>query len=372
MRILITFFLLVCASPLHAQLKTNGINANGSVSIGDRNDPVASAVLDVKSTTKGTLLPRVTTVQRNAISSPATGLLVYDTDIGDFYQYNGGWQKLPSGTVSIAEGGTNSTAALNNNRVMVSSGGAIVERSALSASLPMKTDANGLPTAAAINFGTAAETTGLVPSSKGGTGIDSSASNGIAKLASGVWSFSTVNVGTEITGTLAIGNGGTGQTTANAALAALSPMTTKGDIISRSSTVPTRVGVGANGTSPIADSTNANGWAWSNPQLTTNSSSTYRIESAYVSCSATPSIPAQTGTWITGITGASGTCTLTITGFAARPNCTTSIGQSGGTNTARIGGATFNATTITIVVWNTVSGAAADDGVQIICMGTRS
>jgi len=52
----------------------------------------ASAMLDIKSINKGLLIPRLTTTQRNTISSPATGLLVFDTTEGKFYFYNGsGW-----------------------------------------------------------------------------------------------------------------------------------------------------------------------------------------------------------------------------------------------------------------------------------------
>jgi hypothetical protein len=54
-----------------------------------------SAMLDVYSTSKGFLAPRMTSAQRLAISSPAEGLLVYDTDDNAFYMYgNSGWTYL--------------------------------------------------------------------------------------------------------------------------------------------------------------------------------------------------------------------------------------------------------------------------------------
>ncbi len=52
-----------------------GINTDGS-------EPDPSAILDVKSTTKGMLLPRMDATQRNAIQSPANGLMVFCTDCG--------------------------------------------------------------------------------------------------------------------------------------------------------------------------------------------------------------------------------------------------------------------------------------------------
>jgi hypothetical protein len=63
------------------------ILVSGQVGIGTLT-PASSAMLDVTSTTKGLLAPRMTSLQRNAISSPAEGLLVYDTDVGAFYYYH--------------------------------------------------------------------------------------------------------------------------------------------------------------------------------------------------------------------------------------------------------------------------------------------
>ena len=61
----------------------------GQVGIGTTT-PDASATLDISSSTKGLLIPRMTNAQRNLISSPATGLMIYQTDgtVG-FYYYNG-------------------------------------------------------------------------------------------------------------------------------------------------------------------------------------------------------------------------------------------------------------------------------------------
>jgi hypothetical protein len=52
--------------------------------------PDASAALDITSTTGGLLVPRMTEIQRDAISPAATGLMIYQTDgTPGFYYYNG-------------------------------------------------------------------------------------------------------------------------------------------------------------------------------------------------------------------------------------------------------------------------------------------
>lgn len=58
----------------------------------------SSAMLDVSSTSRGALFPRMTSSQRQAISNPARGLLVFDTTIGSIYYYTGSeWIVLSSG-----------------------------------------------------------------------------------------------------------------------------------------------------------------------------------------------------------------------------------------------------------------------------------
>lgn len=67
--------------------------------------PDASALLDLTSTNKGFLIPRMTSAQRIAIAGPATGLLVYDTSLGLFYYFNGVvWIPLSGSSVTADNG----------------------------------------------------------------------------------------------------------------------------------------------------------------------------------------------------------------------------------------------------------------------------
>jgi hypothetical protein len=60
--------------------------------------PDNNAILDIKSNTKGLLIPRLTTLQRTGINGPAIGLTVYDIDTYNYWVYrgdlNGGWVEL--------------------------------------------------------------------------------------------------------------------------------------------------------------------------------------------------------------------------------------------------------------------------------------
>jgi hypothetical protein len=83
---LFTGLILLAASPGFAQMK-----------IGAAGAPDASAMLEVTSGTtgnKGLLLPKMTTAQRNAITSPATGLMIYNTTTNQV-QVNAGTPLVP-------------------------------------------------------------------------------------------------------------------------------------------------------------------------------------------------------------------------------------------------------------------------------------
>jgi len=100
-----TLFTLLCiVITLNAYTQTNTFPSSGSAGIGTTS-PNASSIIEMTSISQGILVPRMTLSQRNAISGPATGLLIYQTDSGPgFYFYNGStWTVIYSG------------AALNQN-----------------------------------------------------------------------------------------------------------------------------------------------------------------------------------------------------------------------------------------------------------------
>lgn len=80
----LTFSLLLILLTIYSISKGQvAINSDGT-------QPDASAMLDVKSTNKGLLIPRLTTTQRTTLASTAVaGLMVYDTNLNKFFFFNG-------------------------------------------------------------------------------------------------------------------------------------------------------------------------------------------------------------------------------------------------------------------------------------------
>ena len=95
---------------------SNLYNSGTAVGIGT-NTPAASAQLDVSSTERGFLLPRMTNAQRDLIATPEIGLLVFQTDnTAGYYFYNGtAWVALGGASVSNGGVGANNIQAFITN-----------------------------------------------------------------------------------------------------------------------------------------------------------------------------------------------------------------------------------------------------------------
>jgi len=83
-----------------AQADVHGYDAHGDLGIGGI--PEDRALLDLQSTTKALIVPRLTTVQRNAVIPPSAGMVVFDTTIQKLCVYTdplgplAGWEVIQS------------------------------------------------------------------------------------------------------------------------------------------------------------------------------------------------------------------------------------------------------------------------------------
>jgi len=97
--------------------------AQQGVAINNNGNPANnSAMLDVSSTAKGILIPRMTSAQRTSITSPATGLMVYDTDFNQFWYWDGTAWVAAIGPIGPT-GGTGQTGATGATGAMGPTGG---------------------------------------------------------------------------------------------------------------------------------------------------------------------------------------------------------------------------------------------------------
>jgi hypothetical protein len=235
----------------------------------------------IESTVDGFKFPDATTQTTAGVPPNGTGATgTWNIDVT-------GTASNVTGTVAFANGGSGQTsqqAAMNAFAGAVTSGsylrgnGTNVVMSAI--------QAGDVPTLNQNTTGTAANVTGTVAIANGGTG-ETTRQAAMDALAGAVTSGqylrgdgtdvvmsaiqvadvptlnqNTTGTAANVTGTVAIANGGTGQTTQTAAFDALAPTTTKGDLIAYDGTDNIRLPVGTNGYVLTADSTAASGVAW--------------------------------------------------------------------------------------------------------------
>jgi hypothetical protein len=206
--------------------------------------PDPTAVLELRSTLRGLLAPRMTTGQRDAIATPAIGLLIYNTDANAFNYYNGTvWIAiLNTGTgVTSVSGTLNRISVVGTTTPVIDIDANYIGQTSIST---LGTITNGIWNGTRIGLAYGGTNTDL----SGGAAIGdilfaNSATSfarradiavGNALISGGVGvapTWGKIGLTTHISGTLPIANGGTGQTTKAAAFNALSPITTLGDMI---------------------------------------------------------------------------------------------------------------------------------------------
>lgn len=200
-----------------------------------------------------------------------------------------------SGILPIANGGTNAGNTLLNNRFIISSGGSIGEAAVVTANKPMRSDSNGLPTTG--NTTLTSEVTGVLPVANGGTNTGAallnnriivSSSGSVGELGglainvpmktngAGLPTTGAINLGTsDVTGNLPTGNlnSGTGATSSTfwrgdgtwAVAGSSSPLTTTGDLYTYFSGTNQRLQVGSNGQFVMGDSNSTAGIRYKDP-----------------------------------------------------------------------------------------------------------
>lgn len=197
--------------------------------------PAVNGGTGQSSYTTGDLLAANSGTTLTTVADVATGNALLSGGVGAVPSYGKvGLTTHVSGTLPIANGGTNSSTALSGSSIMVSNGSAVVQGAAGTSTTVLHGNASGAPTYAAVSL--SADVTGTLPATNGGTGQSSYAvgdlvyastttalssladvATGNALLSGGVGvapSYGKVGLTTHVSGTLPVANGGTNSNTA--------------------------------------------------------------------------------------------------------------------------------------------------------------
>ncbi len=154
--------------------------------------PNNSALLDLQSTSKGLLLPRMTSAQRTSILSPSFGLMVYDTNTLSIWYYNGtAWSNLATGGAGLTLP-YSGTANVSTPAFSITNNGTAIEATTTGTTSPAikgsSSVAGGFAIFGSSNNATGFGVTGINPtgtavygfSASGGTGLRGVSIGGLA------------------------------------------------------------------------------------------------------------------------------------------------------------------------------------------------
>jgi hypothetical protein len=141
---------------------TGAASVGGALAVGTTGAADTKAILDLQSTTKGALFPRMTTSQRDAITSPTTGLVVFNSTTNKMNVYNGSsWVDVGSGGGGSKNYlGTVNNVNANGDFELGTTGWSLGNVSLSSTKLPTGTPTFG--SGASVNLSIAAVTSGTL------------------------------------------------------------------------------------------------------------------------------------------------------------------------------------------------------------------
>ena len=193
----LTLLSIVFFAALYTNAQNVAINNDASVA-------APSAMLDVKSTTKGFMMPRVTSTQRTAIASTTLGLLVFDTDTKTVWAHDGtSWKNLyTSGGLTLPFSQTISQGGAAFS--ITNAGAAIQGVSSNTSTAAIVGSNNAVGGMGVIGTTSAASGSGVVGQSNVGTGVFGNSIDGV-----GVKASSTNGVALQVNGDVKISGGNT-------------------------------------------------------------------------------------------------------------------------------------------------------------------
>jgi hypothetical protein len=175
---------------LFAILLTFSVYVKGQIKIGNNPTVIySSSILELESTTRGFLLPRLTTTERNSIINPATGLQIFNTTT-NILEINTGTAATPVWSKILVDKGYNGKGSVGFGDIFPNTGISVINSSGNIASILPVTTTLGVVKATKITFTTSMPDTNYYINLNGGTTNTDNTENQFSVIGAVVYYFS--------------------------------------------------------------------------------------------------------------------------------------------------------------------------------------